>query len=47
MLTLTHVTKRFPGGVTAVNDVSLDLKAGVGTYALGSARKARAARAAT
>jgi ABC-2 type transport system ATP-binding protein len=29
MLTLTHVTKRFPGGVTAVNDVSLDLKAGV------------------
>jgi ABC-2 type transport system ATP-binding protein len=29
MLTLTHVTKRFSGGVTAVNDVSLDLKAGV------------------
>jgi ABC-2 type transport system ATP-binding protein len=29
MLSLTHVTKRFPGGVTAVNDVSLDLKAGV------------------
>jgi len=29
MLTLSHVTKRFPGGVTAVNDVSLDLKAGV------------------
>ncbi len=29
MLTLTHVTKRFAGGVTAVNDVSLDLKAGV------------------
>lgn len=29
MLTLSHVTKRFPGGVTAVNDVSLDLKSGV------------------
>jgi len=29
MLTLTHITKRFPGGVTAVNDVSLDLTAGV------------------
>jgi len=29
MLTLTNVTKRFPGGVTAVNDVSLDLKSGV------------------
>ncbi|MEZ4412520.1 MAG: ABC transporter ATP-binding protein [Gemmatimonadales bacterium] len=29
MLTLTHVTKRFSGGVTAVNDVSLELKAGV------------------
>lgn len=29
MLTLTHLTKRFPGGVTAVNDVSLDLTAGV------------------
>jgi len=29
MLTLDHVTKRFRGGVTAVNDLSLELKAGV------------------
>ncbi|HOX19545.1 MAG TPA: ABC transporter ATP-binding protein [Gemmatimonadales bacterium] len=29
MLTLTHVTKRFRGGVTAVNDLSLELGPGV------------------
>ena len=29
MLTLDHVTKRFRGGVTAVNDLSLELRAGV------------------
>ena len=29
MLTLDHVTKRFRGGVTAVNDLSLELGAGV------------------
>ena len=29
MLTLTHLTKRFRGGVTAVNDLSLELGPGV------------------
>ena len=29
MLTLSHVTKRFPGGVTAVNDVAQGLKVGL------------------